>query len=81
MIYYPDQTTSVYYDAYEVAKAVRVADHPEEPSWGLYCLEKWKEEAIDYVMMILADADHDDAQDRIFKHRGTTYVYEGTEED
>ncbi len=81
MIYYPCQTTGVHYDAFEVAKAIRTGDHPEEPSWGLYRLEKWKEEAPDYIMMVLADVDHDDAQDRIWTHRGITYVYEGTEED
>jgi len=70
MVYYPCQSTGIYYNAFEVVKAIRTGDHPEEPSWGVYCLQKWKEEAPDYITMVLVDSDHYDAQDRIWTHRG-----------
>jgi len=81
MIYYPCQLTDNDYDVFKVAGAERLADHPEEPSWGVYRIPLSTEGKPDYVTAVLCDCDVDDAQDRIFTHRGVTYVYEGTEED
>ena len=73
MILYPCQQTNEYYDAFKVVKAKRTGDHPSEPSWGTYVLETG-------ARVVLCDCDYDDAQDRIFTHRGTTWLYEGVEE-
>jgi len=80
MIYYPCQKTNQYYDAFKVSKASRISDHPEEPSWGVYNIQTWKEEAVDYVIAVLCDRDVEDAQSRVFTHRGMLYCYEGSED-
>lgn len=80
MIFYPCQITGNDYDAIKVANASRIADHPEEPSWGVYSIQTWKEEAVDYITAVLCDCDVEDAKDRTFTVRGTTWVYEGSEE-
>lgn len=81
MIFYPCHLTGNDYDVFKVAEAERITDHPREPSWGVYMLPLPTEGKPDYVTAVLCDCDVDDAQDRIWTHRGVTYAYEGTEED
>lgn len=80
MTLYPCQLTGNYYDVFKVAKASRLEDHPEEPSWGVYSIQTWTEEAPDYITAVLCDCDVEDARDRIWTHRGKMYAYEGSEE-
>lgn len=80
MIFYPCQLTGNDYDAIKVANASRLANHPDEPSWGVYSVQIWKEEAPDYVTAVFCDCDIEDAKDRTFTVRGKTWVYEGSEE-
>ena len=81
MIYYPCQITGTDYDVFKVATASRLANHPDEPSWGVYSIQTWTEEAPDYVTAVLCDCDVEDAQDRVSTHRGKMFAYEGTEEE
>lgn len=72
MIFYPCQLTGNDYDAIKVANASRLANHPDEPSWGVY--------SIGGVTAVICDCDVEDAKDRTFTVRGKTWVYEGSED-
>lgn len=72
MILYSDQETAKHYNAHQLIQAERLNDHATEPSWGVY--------EIGGTTAVICDCDVDDAKDRAFTVRGTTWVYEGVEE-
>ena len=72
MILYSDQETAKHYNAHQLIRAERLNDHATEPSWGVY--------EIGGTTAVICDCDVNDAKDRAFTVRGTTWGYEGVEE-